>query len=155
MKYRLLSLLLLGITLLACAAGESANNQPVDCPTTEPTWLKHPPDTAVSNEPAFGHYFTNQDQSILASAWWTDQPNYSLHASEDGVKMGWFRPAGATLAISGHRLDAQAPPLDARVPCCYPTQFQATGLFFPTEGCWEVVAEAADSRLAFVVEVMP
>ncbi len=69
--------------------------------------------------------------------------------------MGWFRPEGASLKITGKRLDGQGPPLEAHVPCCYPTRFQATGLSFPTEGCWEVTAKAAKSELLFVVWVEP
>jgi hypothetical protein len=76
-----------------------------------------------------------------------------LHVSEDGIKVGWFRPAGLTLEITGQRIDAQAPPLEVDVPCCYPTQFQATGLDFPTEGCWEVSAQAAEHELSVVVWV--
>jgi hypothetical protein len=125
------------------------------CPVTEPVWAKPPDDSAVQNPPSYGYYFLNEDRSIWASAWWTDSEEYSLHAGEDGNKVGWFRPAGAELKIIGRRLDAQAPPLEAHVPCCYPTQFQATGLAFPTEGCWEVTAKAADSILTFVVQVEP
>ena len=55
--------------------------------------------------------------------------------------------------MSGRRLDATAPPLTARIPCCYPTGFQATGLIFPTSGCWEIKATAGSSELTFVVEV--
>ena len=33
--------------------------------------------------------------------------------------------------------------------------FAASGLIFPTEGCWEVEAEAGNSRLRFVVQVEP
>jgi hypothetical protein len=80
---------------------------------------------------------------------------YPLRVSEEGIKMGWFRPAGATLEITGQRLDAQALPLHAHSPCCYPTRFQATGLYFPSEGCWEVRARAAESELSFVVWVEP
>lgn len=92
---------------------------------------------------------------MWASAWWSEAEEYHLRASEEGVKVGWFRPAGATLEITGRRLDAQAPALHAHVPCCYPTRFQATGLIFPTEGCWEVTANAADRALSFVVRVEP
>jgi hypothetical protein len=67
--------------------------------------------------------------------------------------MGWFRPAAANLEITGQRIDAQAPPLEAHIPCCYPTRFQATGLYFPTAGCWEVTAKAGQSELSFVVWV--
>jgi len=73
--------------------------------------------------------------------------------SNDGVKVGWFRPAGVDLKISGRRIDEQAPPLEVDIPCCYPTQFQATGLFFPTGGCWQVNASTGDRSLTFVVDV--
>jgi hypothetical protein len=126
------------------------------CPLTEPVWAKPPEDSAVQDPPAFGHYFVNPDRSIWASAWWAGQAEeYPLQASEEGLKVGWFRPAGAALEITGQRTDGQAPPLEAHVPCCYPTRFQATGLSFPTEGCWTVTARAAESEISFVVWVEP
>lgn len=125
------------------------------CPVTEPDWIKPPKDSAVQSPPTYGYYFINKDRSIWASAWWEENEEYQLHPSEDGIKMGWFRPEEATLEISGQRLDGQAPPLEAHVPCCYPTRFQATGLAFPIEGCWKVTATAADSMLSFIVEVEP
>lgn len=125
------------------------------CPVTEPAWAKPPEDAAVSGAPAYGYYFVNADRSMWASAWWAEQEEAYLLAGEPGVKVGWFRPAGATLEITGQRLDAVAPPLEAHIPCCYPTRFQATGLTFPAEGCWQVSAQAAESALSFVVWVEP
>jgi hypothetical protein len=124
------------------------------CPVTEPDWALPPDDPAVGNPPAYGYYYVNEDRSIWASAWWTGQKEEYLLAGE-GLKMGWFRPEGADLEISGQRLDGTAPTLEAHVPCCYPTRFQATGLVFPTEGCWEVSARAGESLLTFVVQVAP
>jgi hypothetical protein len=125
------------------------------CPLDEPSWAKPPEDSAVQDTPDFGHYFVNEDRSIWASAWWTGQEEKYLRASEDGIKVGWFRPAGATLAITGQRLDGPGAAMESEVPCCYPTRFQATGLIFPTEGCWEVTAKAAERELSFVVWVEP
>jgi len=125
------------------------------CPLTEALWIKPPDDAAVQNPPQYGYYFVNEDRSMWASAWWTGEEETYLRADEAGVKVGWFRPAGATLEITGQRLDAPASPLDAHVPCCYPTRFQSSGLFFPTEGCWQVNAQAAGSQLSFVVQVAP
>jgi hypothetical protein len=136
----------------AQGAEESASTP---CPLTESVWIKPPEDAAVQDPPAFGYYFVNEDRSIWASAWWTGHEEYPLRAGEEGNKVGWFRPAGATLEITGERLDGQAPPLESHIPCCYPTRFQATGLSFPTEGCWKVTARAAESELSFVVWVEP
>lgn len=143
--------LLMSIVLTACTAMNTASR---DCPITEPDWALHPEDSAVQDAPVHGYYFVNEDRSMWASAWWTKQEENYLRGGED-IKVGWFRPAGAALEITGQRLDSQAAPLESEVPCCYPTRFQATGLSFPTEGCWEVTARADDRELSFVVWVEP
>jgi hypothetical protein len=66
-----------------------------------------------------------------------------------------FRPAGAELTVIGQRLGGEAPPLEFEASCCYPTRFQASGLYFPTEGCWEITAKAADKELSFMVWIEP
>lgn len=153
---RSFALLLLLPILAACAGAPSAESAASACPLSEPVWAKPPADSAVQGAPAFGYYFVNDDRSIWAAAWWTgEEDEYWLRAGDEGIKTGWFRPAGTTLEIAGRRLDGQAPALHSHVPCCYPTRFQATGLFFPTEGCWEVTAGAAESELSFVVWVEP
>jgi len=131
----------------SCSMGEA-------CPVTKPSWIQPPEDVAVSGVPGYGYYFVNEDRSIWAAAWWEGQDENYLVPGED-IKTGWFRPAGVDLAITGQRLDAKAPPLEAQIPCCYPTRFQASGLYFPTKGCWEITAQAGDSRLNFVVEIEP
>ena len=152
----LASIALAGCTVLDAFGGSPAPATPeAACPVTEPAWLTPPDDAAVSGSPEPGHYFVNPDRSLWASAWWTGQANEYLRAGDEGIKIGWFRPAGATLEISGQRLDGPAPPLDAHAPCCYPTRFQATGLVFPSEGCWQVTGRAAGSELSFVVMVAP
>ena len=127
----------------------------IACTVTEAEWLKPPEDPAVNDAPADGYYFVNSDRSIWASAWWTQPGEDYPHASGDDIKVGWFRPEGAELEITGLRLDGQAPPLQSEVPCCYPTRFQATGLIFPTEGCWKITAKAADSLITFTVWIDP
>jgi len=70
-------------------------------------------------------------------------------------KFGWYRLVPGTLAISGRRLDAEAPPLRADVPSGYGSSgFQASGVDFPTEGCWEVTGTLGTARLTFVVFVL-
>ncbi|NOH01544.1 MAG: hypothetical protein HND47_06025 [Chloroflexi bacterium] len=135
---------------IALLSGCAAKN---NCPVSEPVWVKPPVDAAVMNPPEYGYYFVNEDSSIMASAWWVEpHKDYPL-VLEEGIKVGWFRPEGAELVITGKRLDADAPALEAHIPCCYPTRFQATGLYFPSEGCWEVNAKAADKELTFVVRL--
>jgi hypothetical protein len=126
-----------------------------DCPVTEPAWDKPPEDAAVQDPPAYGYYYVNEDRSIWASVWWKGQEEERLQLSKEGVKVGWFRPEGAALEITGRRIDGQALPLEAHIPCCYPTRFQASGLYFPAAGCWEISAKAADRVLSFVVLVEP
>jgi hypothetical protein len=158
--------LFLSIILTACSAIDSTesylsplsleeNTSSTFCPVTEPEWVKPPEDSAVEGLPEFGYYYVNQDRSIWASAWWTGEEKEYLRMGEEGLKMGWFRPEGAELEITGHRIDGQASHLDAHAPCCYPTRFQATGLTFPSDGCWEVTAKAAESELSFSVQVYP
>ncbi|MEO7839534.1 MAG: hypothetical protein ABIU06_09300 [Anaerolineales bacterium] len=170
MKYmRSLLFLLMGILLIACTITRTADLtapaiKPIvpstdttsanACPLTEPTWAKFPEDSAIQDPPAYGNYFINEDSSIWASAWWVEQEENYLHAGED-IKVGWFRPARATLEITSQRLDGKANALETHIPCCYPTRFQASGLLFPTSGCWEVTARAEDRKLSFVVWVEP
>ena len=161
---------LLGVLVVSCAPGTPAILGPVPstpsalpapttsasaCPLTKPVWATPPEDSAVEGSPEPGYYFVNADHSIWASAWWMEPSASPLRVNAEGIKVGWFRPAGATLNITGQRIDALAAPLEAHIPCCYPTRFQATGLIFPTEGCWEVTARAADRELSFVVQVEP
>jgi hypothetical protein len=70
------------------------------------------------------------------------------------AKLGWWRGAEGTLAITGERTDAHAPPLSADVPDGYgPTGFQATGITFASTGCWDVTGHVGAERLTFTVLV--
>jgi hypothetical protein len=72
-----------------------------------------------------------------------------------GWKFGWWRIVSGTLTITGRRLDVSAPPLRALVPDGYGSHgFQASGVYFPTEGCWEVTGTVGGSELTFVTFVL-
>jgi hypothetical protein len=76
--------------------------------------------------------------------------------NEDGsidAKFGWWRAGSGKIRISGRRLDAAAAPLRAHVPGGYARGFQATGLTFPTTGCWRVTGRYAGASLTFTVLV--
>jgi hypothetical protein len=76
-------------------------------------------------------------------------------AGEKGNKVIWIRLQGMQLVVSGRRLDSEAPPLKARILCCYPTGFRVSGLMFSNVGCWEISAKAGASTLTFVTRVGP
>lgn len=70
------------------------------------------------------------------------------------MKFPWWRAVRGRLTITGRRLDGPADPLRARVPEGYgETGFQASGIIFPSEGCWKITGRAGDAELTFVLEV--
>ena len=72
-----------------------------------------------------------------------------------GWKLGWWRIAPGKLTITGRRLDAPAPPLRGEAGDGYGISgFQASGVYFPTEGCWEVTGTVGDVTLTFVTFVL-
>ena len=71
------------------------------------------------------------------------------------VKFPWWRGVRGKLTIVGRRLDAPAPALRASIPEGYgDSGFQASGVTFPTEGCWEVTGKVGHSTLKFVTLVI-
>ena len=78
----------------------------------------------------------------------TINPDGSIDA-----KFGWWRAGSGKIRISGRRLDAPASPLRASVPDGYGPGFQATGLTFPTTGCWRVTGRYLGSQISFTLSV--
>jgi hypothetical protein len=69
-------------------------------------------------------------------------------------KIGWWRASPGFLTIEGHRLDAPAVSVHSHIPTGYGNLgFQASGILFPSEGCWEITGLLAGSKLSFVVDV--
>lgn len=73
-----------------------------------------------------------------------------------GWKFGWWRQPSGVLTITGRRLgDGSTAPLRVFVPRGYGRSgFQASGVYFPTEGCWEVTGEVGATTLTFVTFVI-
>jgi hypothetical protein len=70
-------------------------------------------------------------------------------------KYPWWRYVTGSLTISGQRLDESAGPLTSDVPAGYgDTGFQASGVTFPSEGCWQVTAKLDHTSLTFVTFVV-
>jgi hypothetical protein len=135
--------------------GGSVSRTVEGCPVTLPT-----------GEPPFEGEDFNYGNPYLAVALWTrgrlvadrvPGTDSWAEVAPDGsirAKVGWRRGVSGRLTIQGERLDADAPPLRARVPGGYGhTGFQSTELRFPTAGCWKVVGSVAGHDIEFIVRV--
>jgi hypothetical protein len=82
-------------------------------------------------------------------------PEFVAKDGSVGMKFGWWRAVAGRLRISGRRLDAAAPPARGDVPEGYGDRgFQASGVHFPTEGCWQVTGKVGSTTLTFVTYVV-
>ncbi|MDE2993283.1 MAG: hypothetical protein OXU67_05320, partial [Chloroflexota bacterium] len=128
-------------------AQPSSSTAAQDCPVTELT-IATPP-TAVASGRGFlprGPYYLSADRQVWAQDWgWTSTPGMR--------KVLWLKPLGVSLEVSGRRLDAEAPPLGIDTGGDSSDGFQASHLIFPTEGCWEIVAQSGNSVLRFVMYI--
>lgn len=71
------------------------------------------------------------------------------------AKFPWWRGVRGPLTVTGHRLNGPGPRLRARVPEGYgATGFQASGIIFPSEGCWKVTGTVGEANLTFVTLVL-
>ena len=118
------------------------------CPITHPNGSSPPGST-------FGSEF-HGNGAIWVGVWpsnvvvWEPEADGSIEA-----KFGWWRGVAGKLRIEGRRLDATSPPLGAEVPDGYgDAGFQASGILFPTEGCWEVTGRVGPASLSFVTLVV-
>jgi len=73
-----------------------------------------------------------------------------------GMKFGWYRLASGYLTITGRRLDAPAPPASGLTfrGSYGTTGFNASGVIFPTEGCWQITGRVGRVALTFVTFVI-
>ena len=138
MRFTALLVLFSAMVVQGTFAQSSQNNTCAASPTMRDS---APPDPSADPVgPA--NWYINADRTIWAGpvpgdGWPSGGKLFSGGRVVNGQKTYWVRSQGAELVISGRRIDASAPPLEADIPCCYRTGFQIVGLFFPTEGCWE------------------
>ena len=150
---------LFSLALVPVGSGQTGNSKFPDCPVTVP---RTTPDSLRNHVGTDKAYWNG---NLYAGAFWADstvvfRPRGWGAILPDGsmeMKYPWFRAEGLTgkLTITGRRLDGTAPPLRAYIPKGYSeTGFQATGLIFPTEGCWEIAGKVGDTTLTFVNRVI-
>ena len=126
-----------------------------NCPVTRP--VKAPAnfeDRLFGSSVAFGNDDLwvgglGDDGVILAD------PRFVESDGSIGWKFGWWRIVSGELTITGRRIDAPGPPLRGAAGDGYGSHgFQASGVYFPTEGCWEVTGTVGSSDLTFVTFVL-
>jgi len=118
-----------------------------------PSGLVHAPSTTGCRFFFFVRAEPPRDPNADRSIWAGWAAGHWVSGS-NGNKVLWIRPQGTNLKVVGRRLDGDgATALKADIPCCYPTGFQASRVYFPTSGCWEVTATAGGSELKFVTKV--
>jgi len=153
----------ISVALIGCTGG-SARYRPRPvvmadarrCPVT----IGHPvPRTAPWRELLFGSSSAYGNRSLWVGALW---PHGVVIITPDnvgpdgrlGMKFGWYRLTSGFLMISGRRLDVPAPPLSATTAGYGLTGFNASGVYFPTEGCWQVTGRVGGTALTFVTFVI-
>ncbi len=130
------------------------------CPVTVPNG-RNPPDPIRVGPPIPQRHGTG----IL----WTDNTKIVPHPEQwnpDGSldwKMGWDRGIRGRLEVTGRRLDAPAPPAIGHfdIPGYGELGMQIGSIHFPSEGCWELIAQIvgshgrASSRVVVLVVRLP
>ncbi|MBO3750098.1 hypothetical protein J5X84_28790 [Streptosporangiaceae bacterium NEAU-GS5] len=82
-------------------------------------------------------------------------PEFIREDGSIGMKFGWWRGVPGQLRITGRRIDGTAAPLRADIPTGYGDRgFQATGVYFPAAGCWQITGSVGSARLTFVTYVI-
>jgi hypothetical protein len=124
------------------------------CPVTQPNGSTPPAERSSPYHHGNGAIWT----TLYPLGTVLFQPGGPGFIEPDGtlsMKWWWWRDRPGMLTIEGRRLDAPAPPLSATIPDGYQSSsFQASGLDFPTPGCWEVTGSAGGSSLTFVTRVV-
>jgi hypothetical protein len=127
-----------------------------NCPVT----IGHPvPSSKPWREGLFGWQSAYGNGSLWVGALW---PHGVVIITPDNVdqdgrlemKFGWYRLTSGFLAITGRRLDAPAPSASGRASGYGLTGFNASGVIFPTEGCWQVTGRVGRVTLTFVTFVI-
>ena len=112
-----------------------------DCPVTLPNGNAPPGENASRSHHGNGALWT----ALAPSGKWVARPESVGRGGSVGTKYWWWRGVSGQLKITGRRLDAPARPLRAHIPSGYADDgFQASGIDFPSEGCWEITGSVVD-----------
>jgi hypothetical protein len=141
-----------GLILAAALAVTSpAPAAPGTCPLTLPNGSTPPGDQWAGMNHGNGKLWTVfWAHNVVIATQDVVEKNGSI-----GIKWPWWRGMEGELAILGHRLDGNASRLRADIPSGYGASgFLPSGIYFPTEGCWEVAGAVGTAKLTFVTLVV-
>jgi hypothetical protein len=149
--YRVIAVLLVLMTV-GCGTSAPSATSATECETTRPNG-----DTPPGEDP--GPTWHGNGRLYTALSENGERLVDSRSVAEDGslsTKFPWWRAPGVgaagDLQITGHEVGTGAP-IAAHIPDGYGQRFQASGITFPGEGCYEITARSADAELTFIVKV--
>jgi hypothetical protein len=156
------------IVISLCSGCSGANSNfatpniaTADCPVTRPA----PPEAIPLDAsrpiadgyrgPPGGLRLSMYGNDVL---WVVIPPNGETTGVPDGSeifdKFPTVRLIEGTLSAESKRLDGPAPPATFSIGDGYGAKgFQAVGVTFPNEGCWEITYQLAGKELRFVIKV--
>jgi hypothetical protein len=126
------------------------------CPVTLPNGK------APSDPSAADFNYGNATGTLFTILWLGGKVVFSPHGpgqkDPDGsleIKWPWYRTIPGDVVITGHRLDAPAPPMPTITLRGVSDGYEKTGfhpseVLFPSAGCWEVTAKVDEASLTFV-----
>ena len=150
---RSILILLTLVVAAGCDARTPTSPPGAPCIPTLPTGGTVPGETTVNPQ----LYSNGQLSTVL-------QPTGEILADDRmieadgsiGWKFAWWRAPGVgaagDLRITGHEITTGAT-ITASIAEGYGQRFQASGIFFPTEGCYEIKAVSGETQLTFVTKV--
>ena len=145
-------MLVLSIVVGCGASSPTGAPMAAGCQPTQPNGDRPP-----GEEPGVTWYGNGR----LYTALWSNgeilaDPRYVEADGSIGMKFPWWRAPGVgapgDLEIHGHEI-ATGAQITAVIPDGYGQRFQATGISFPTEGCYEITGQSGDAHLTFVTKV--
>lgn len=122
------------------------------CPVTIPNGMTPP-----AEGPALGHHGNGLLYTVLG-------PDGDILAEHDFIgtdgSIGWKYPIwrapgvgkAGDLEIMGYELTSGTP-IRSFIPEGYGQRFQASGIYFPDEGCYEITVRSGEASLTFVTKV--
>jgi hypothetical protein len=138
---------------------------PDACPVTQPPARRFVPPSPYPTQIDDGSFWFGTEKLwtfLGKDGTWKGLSHYKPTDTSFRQKLFWFREgwlleAQPKLEVTGKRLDATAPPLEANTSNGWTDDrlhpFMVTGIDMPTIGCWKITARYEDAELSFVVWV--